>query len=425
MAFSGPVPYDAAMATIPRTRNRSRDFDIVLWGATGFTGRLVAEYLVRNYLGGDTGLRLALAGRTKEKLGKIAAEAGAPQLPILVGDSFDADSLDVIASKTEVLISTVGPYAKYGAQIVAACVRNGTDYCDLTGETHFVRAMIDAHHEQTKKTGARIVHCCGYDSIPSDLGTLMVQEAFKQRHGKHALQVKMAAADVRGAFSGGTIASMMNIIDEMKENPELRKVLGNPYALNPKGVRGPDKRDQTGVRFDKDFNMWTGPFIMAAINTRVVRRSHALMGQPWGSDFQYSEVMGTGRGVKGLSAAVSMAAGVVAFMASLAIPLTRPFVEKRLPSPGEGPSAEVRAKGRFKTLFVALGDGESVRGVVADRRDPGYGSTAVMLSESALCLALQGNELRSQGGVLTPASTMGMHLVERLRAAGMTFHVEG
>jgi len=412
------------MADLPRTRNRSRDFDIVLWGATGFTGRLVADYLVRNYLGGDTGLRLALAGRNKTKLEGIAREVGAPQLPILVGDSFDADSLDAIASKTEVLISTVGPYAKYGAEIVAACVRNGTDYCDLTGETHFVRAMIDAHEEEAKKTGARIVHCCGYDSIPSDLGTLMVQEAFRQRHGKYASKVKMAAVDMRGAFSGGTIASMMNIVDEMKENPSLRKVLGNPYALNPKGVRGPDKGDQAGARFDKDFNMWTGPFIMAAINTRIVRRSHALMGQPWGPDFQYSEVMGTGKGVKGFSGAVSVAGGVVAFMASLAIPLTRPFVEKRLPSPGEGPNAEARAKGRFKTQFVALGDGESVRGVVSDQRDPGYGSTAVMLSEAALCLALQGAELQSAGGILTPATAMGMRLVERLRRAGVTFEVQ-
>jgi len=411
------------MTTIPRTRNRSRDFDIVLWGATGFTGRLVAEYLVRNYLGGDTDLRLALAGRNAEKLAAIANGIGAPQLPILVGDSFDPDSLDAITAKAEVLISTVGPYAKYGANVVAACVRNGTDYCDLTGETHFVRAMIDAHHEEAKKTGARIVHCCGYDSIPSDLGTLMVQKAFRERNGKHASQVKMAAVEMRGAFSGGTIASMTNIVDELKETPSLRKVLGDPYALNPKGIRGPDKGDQSGARFDNDFNMWTGPFIMAAINTRVVRRSHVLMGQPWGEDFRYSEVMGTGRGAKGLASALALAAGVIGFMASLAIPLTRPFVEKRLPAPGEGPSANARAKGRFKTQFIALGDGEPVHGIVADHRDPGYGSTAVMLSEAALCLALQGKDLQTKGGILTPAAAMGMRLVERLRAAGMTFEV--
>jgi len=412
------------MTTLPRTRDRSREFDIVLWGATGFTGRLVADYLVRNYLGSESGLRLALAGRNKEKLGDVANEVGAPQLPILIGDSFDADSLDAIASKAEVLITTVGPYSKYGAEIVAACVRNGTDYCDLTGESHFVRAMIDAHHEEAEKTGARIVNCCGYDSIPSDLGTLMVQEAFKQRHGRYASEVKMAAGEMRGGPSGGTIATMMNVADELKENPSLRKVLGNPYGLNPKGVRGPDKSDQTGVRFDKDFDMWTGPFMMATINTRIVRRSHALMGLPWGEDFRYSEVMSTGKGAKGWSRAVSLTAGIVALIGGVALPFTRPLLEKRLPSPGEGPSKEVRDNGFFKTRLLALGDGQVVRGLVADRHDPGYGSTAIMLSESAMCLVLDGAELEAEGGILTPASAMGMRLVERLRAAGMTFEVQ-
>ncbi|MBW2224508.1 MAG: saccharopine dehydrogenase NADP-binding domain-containing protein [Deltaproteobacteria bacterium] len=412
------------MATLPRTRDRSRDFDIVLWGASGFTGRLVADYLARNYLGGDTGLRLALAGRNKEKLAGIAEEIGAPQLPILIGDSFDAESLNAIASRTEVLLTTVGPYAKYGAELVGACVRNGTDYCDLSGETHFIAAMIDAHEEEAKRTGARIVHCCGYDSIPSDLGTLIVQEAFKQQHGTYASQVKMAAVQMKGAFSGGTIASMLNMVDELKENPGLRKILGNPYALNPKGVRGPDKGDQTGPRFDKDLDMWTGAFIMAAINTRIVRRSHALMGLPWGEGFRYSEVMGTGKGVKGWSAATSITMGLVAFMGSLALPFTRPFVEKRLPSPGEGPSKAARDKGAFKTLFVALGDGKTARAIVSDQRDPGYGSTAVMLSEAALCLALEGAQLPTGGGILTPAAAMGMRLVERLRAAGLTLEVQ-
>jgi short subunit dehydrogenase-like uncharacterized protein len=413
------------MSTLPRKRDRSRDFDIVLWGATGYTGQLVADYLARNYVHGDTGLRLALAGRNEEKVRRVAADIGEPELPILVGDSFDRASLDALASRAEVVISTVGPYAKYGAELVAACVRHGTDYCDLTGETQFVRAMIDAHEEEAKQTGARVVHCCGYDSIPSDLGTLMVQQAFKKRHGKYASEVKMAAVDMRGAFSGGTIASMMNIVDELKENPSLRKVLGDPYALNPKGVRGPDKGDQAGARYDQDLGMWTAPFIMAAINTRVVRRSHALMGLPWGEGFRYSEVMGTGRGAKGLSRALSVAAGVVAFMASLALPFTRPFVEKRLPAPGEGPSEEARKKGRFKTLLVALGDGSAVRGVVSDNRDPGYGSTAVMLGESALCLALEGADLDASGGILTPATAMGTRLIERLRKAGLTLAIEG
>jgi short subunit dehydrogenase-like uncharacterized protein len=413
------------MTTTPRARDRSREFDIVLWGATGFTGRLVADYLARHYLGGDTGLRLALAGRNKEKMEGIVKEIGAPPLPILIGDSFDAESLRAIASRTDVVISTVGPYAKYGAELVAACVGHGTDYCDLTGETQFVRKMIEEHHEEAKRTGARIVHCCGYDSIPSDLGTLMMQEAFKQRHGKYASEVKMAAGEMSGSFSGGTFASMMNILDELKENPKLRKILGDPYALNPEGIRGPDKGDQTGVRYDHDLDMWTAPFIMAAINTRIVRRSHALLGLPWGQNFRYSEVMSTGKGGSGLARAVTFTAGMAAFMGAMAFPLTRPLVEKRLPSPGEGPSEEARAKGHFKTRFVALGDGSTLRGLVADQRDPGYGSTAAMLSESALCLALQGGETRAEGGVLTPASAMGMPLIERLRKAGLTFEVQG
>ncbi len=397
---------------------------MVLWGATGFTGRLVADYLVRNYLHRDTGLRLALAGRNREKLESIANEVGAPQLPILIGDSFNADALNTIAAKADVLITTVGPYAKYGAELVAACVRNGTDYCDLTGETQFMRAMIDAHEEEAKNTGARIVHCCGYDSIPSDLGTLMVQEAFKQRHGRYASEVKVAAGEMSGGLSGGTFAGVLNVVDELKANPSLGKVFGDPYALNPEGIRGLDGRDQSGVRFDKDFDMWTGPFVMASINTRVVRRSHALMGLPWGEGFRYSEVMTTGKGVTGLSRAVAVAGGIIAFMAGLALPITRPLIEKRLPSPGEGPSKEVRDKGFFKTRLIALGDGQTVRGLVADQRDYGYGSTAVMLSEAALCLAFDDEQLPGDGGVLTPATAMGMRLVERLRAAGMTFEVQ-
>jgi len=408
-----------------RTRDRSREFDIVLWGATGFTGRLVADYLVRNYLGGDTGLRLALAGRNEEKLARVANEIGAPQLPILLGDSFDAEALSALAARAEVLITTVGPYAKYGAELVAACVRNGTDYCDLTGETHFVRSMIDAHEEEAKLTGARIVHCCGYDSIPSDLGTLMLQEAFKRRYGRYASEVKLGAGKMKGGLSGGSLASAFTTVDELKQNPSLRKLFSDPYALNPEGTRGSDRRDQNGVRFDKDFDMWTGPFVMAATNTRVVRRSHALMGLPWGKGFRYSEVMTTGRGVTGLSRAVSAAAGIAGFMAGIALPLTRPLLEKRLPSPGEGPSKEVRDAGYFETHLIALGDGQSLRGLVADQRDYGYGSTAVMLSEAALCLVFDGAELPSDGGILTPATAMGMPLVERLRGAGMTFEVQG
>lgn len=415
------------MTTLPRKRDRSREFDIVLWGATGFTGKLVAEYLVRNYIhaeGNAHGLRLALAGRNKVKVDAVAKEIGAPELPVLTGDSFDEDSLDAMASRAEVVITTVGPYAKYGDALVAACVRNQTDYCDLTGEPNFVRDVIDAHEETASRDGTRIVHCCGYDSIPSDLGTLMVQEAMKQRHGSYASEVKLAAGEMSGGPSGGTLATMMNMVDDMKANPKLRRVLGDPYALNPKGVRGPDEGDQRGVRFDKDFDMWTAPFVMAAINTRIVRRSHALLGLPWGDQFRYSEVMSTGKGVTGFQRAAAIAAGVAGFFALVALPITRPMIEKRLPAPGEGPSKEEREKGFFKTRLIALGEGRQVRGIVEGFQDPGYGATAIMLSESALCLALDGAKLESPGGILTPASAMGVRLIERLRSAGMRFEVE-
>jgi short subunit dehydrogenase-like uncharacterized protein len=421
-----PLPYASPMPNLPRTRNRSRDFDIVLWGATGFTGQLVADYLVRNYLHRDGNLaklRLALAGRNQEKLDALAREIGAPELPILIGDSFDGASLDAIASRAEVVISAVGPYAKYGHELVAACVRNATDYCDLTGESNFIRDMIDAHHETARNNGARIVHCCGFDSIPSDLGTLMVQEAMKKLHGKYASEVKMAA-DLKGGPSGGTLATMMNMVDEIKANPSVRKVLGNPYALNPKGVRGPDKSDQTGVRFDHDFDMWTAPFVMAGINTRIVRRSHALMGLPWGKDFRYSEVMSAGKGPKGFTRAVTIAGGIMGFLGLVAFPLTRPIIEKRLPAPGEGPDKEARENGFFKTRLIALGDGNEVRGIVEGYQDPGYGATAIMLSEAALCLALDGANLQSEGGITTPAVAMGMRLIERLRNAGMKFEIQ-
>ncbi|MGB5811892.1 MAG: saccharopine dehydrogenase NADP-binding domain-containing protein [Polyangiales bacterium] len=415
------------MTSTPRTHDRSREFDIVLWGATGFTGQLVADYLVKNYVhkeGNAHGVRLALAGRNQAKVEAVARDIGAPDLPILTGDSFDQDSLDAMASRAAVIITTVGPYAKYGDALVAACVRNGTDYCDLTGETNFVRDTIDAHHETAKENGTRIVHCCGYDSIPSDLGTLMVQEAMKERHGAYAPEVKMAAGEMSGGPSGGTLATMMNMVDDMKANPKLRSVLGNPYALSPKGFRGPDKGDQNGVRFDKDFDMWTGPFVMAAINTRIVRRSHALLGMPWGEQFRYSEVMTTGKGPKGFQRAAAIAGGVAGFFALVALPITRPMIEKRLPAPGEGPSKEAREKGFFKTRLIALGNGQEVRGLVQGFQDPGYGATAIMLSESALCLALDGATLGTEGGILTPASAMGLRLIERLRDAGMKFEVQ-
>jgi len=419
--------------TTPRTRDRSRRFDIVLFGATGFTGQLVAEYLAEHTR--DTDLRWAIAGRNPAKLERVrdsllAINSALDELPILVGDSTDRASLDAIASQTEVVCTTVGPYARYGSDLVASCVAHGTDYCDLTGEVQWIRRIVDTHHEAATRTGARIVHCCGFDSIPSDLGTLMLQDYMERTHGKTCDRVHFLVGRSSGGFSGGTVASMINIMEEIGRDRSVLRIVGNPYALNPEGERrGPDGSDQRGMQYDSVAQVWTAPFVMAAINTRIVRRSNALMDYRYSTDFRYREVMSFPDSPKGALMAAVVTAGLTAFTMGLAIPFTRKLLQRHvLPAPGEGPTREQIENGSFEIRLIGEGtDGSGtarkLMGNVVGVRDPGYGETAKMLSESALCLALQGQELDSPGGVLTPATAMGMTLVERLREAGMTFDV--
>jgi short subunit dehydrogenase-like uncharacterized protein len=417
---------------LPRRRDRSRAHDLVLFGATGFTGALVAEYLARHH--GRSDVRIALAGRDAAKLERVRAsiaaiEPRAAGWPLIVADAHDAAALERVAASAEVVCTTVGPYARYGTQLVGACVRQGTDYCDLTGEPQFIRRMIDAHHEEAQRTGARIVHCCGFDSIPSDLGTLMLQHAMRERHGGHLHWVRCYAGESKGGVSGGTAASMLNAVEEIARDRSVARVLADPYALVPREARGADGPDLRTVRHDADLGMWTAPFVMAQVNTRVVRRSSYLLGDGYGPDFRYSEVMSTGRGAAGLARAVAITAGLGGFMAALAArPLRRVIAERVLPKPGEGPDREARERGYFVMRLIGKGrakDGREVvlRGRVEGKADPGYGETAKMLSESALCLALDGEALEAPGGIRTPASTMGMRLVERLRGAGMIFEV--
>ncbi|MFP2906599.1 saccharopine dehydrogenase family protein [Pyxidicoccus sp. 3LFB2] len=412
----------------------SAEFDVIVWGATGFTGRLVAEYLARNQDAHRA--RWALAGRDIKKLeevrrGLATLTPACAELPLLVADAKDPASLDSLVTRTRVVCTTVGPYARYGNELVAACVRAGTDYCDLTGEVQWMRRMIDAHHEQARTSGARIVHTCGFDSIPSDLGVLMMQEHMREKHGGHLGSVRLYMGPMRGGASGGTVASMLQALDEVAVDRSVRKILGNPRALDPdpRQPRNPAERDVATVRYSQEAGQWTGPFFMASVNTRVVRRSHALLGYPWGREFLYSEVAGYGPGVKGLARATSMTAGLGgAFVALSVKPLRKLLENKVLPAPGQGPSAEDRERGYFVARL--LGEGTSPRtgrevklkGKVGAKGDPGYAATARMLSESALSLAFDANP--AQGGVLTPASCMGMRLVERLRKAGMTFEVE-
>lgn len=409
----------------------TKQFDIVLWGATGFTGQLVAEYLAEH---AGTAVSWAIAGRSRDKLEGVrntlrGINPVLTDLPILIGDSHDRASLEAIVKQTRVVCTTVGPYDKYGNELVEVCVAQGVDYCDLTGEVPWIRKNIEQHHADAQKSGARIVHCCGFDSIPSDLGTLMVQEHAMAHYGRYCDTIKHAFVGASGGVSGGTVASMLTMVEEAAQNPKQRKLLADPYSLVPGTVHDWSEKDQRWSAYDRDFGFWTAPFVMAAINTRIVRRSHALLGYPWGEAFRYSETMRIPGGVTGRVASQGYSAGLQAFTVLAAIGPTRKLLETAvLPKPGEGPSREKQEAGYFKSRLLgfipARGDEPQIRveGTVIGEKDPGYGETAKMLAESALCLA-QGEGERN-GGILTPAAAMGMALVERLREAGMTFSVE-
>ncbi len=403
-----------------------RPFDLVLFGATGFTGKLVAEYLARQR---PRDLRWAIAGRSKDKLEAVRRELGVPDLPLHIVDADDEKALGELAAQTRVVCTTVGPFARHGVVLVRAAARHGTHYCDITGEPQFIRRSIDENHDEAVRTKARIVHCCGYDSIPFDLGVHMLWDHARKRGSKGLRWAKGFAGETKGGMSGGTIASMAALMEEAGRDRDVRRLLADPHGLDP--VRpgrtdDPFEQDQRGVRWDPDIERWTAPFLMATVNTRVVRRSNALVEGHYGERFRYHEAMSMPKGPKGLIAATAVTAALGGFAAALAIPATRKLVTERiLPKPGEGPSKEAREKGYFKARFVAeIEDGEKVRGLVEGTSDPGYGETAKMLGESALCLAKDEAKLPPTAGVLTPASAMGMVLVERLRAASMTFVVE-
>jgi short subunit dehydrogenase-like uncharacterized protein len=416
-----------------------RPFDLALWGATGFTGRLVAERLARRRES-ESPLRWAIAGRNREKLEALRAslEPGhdARDVGILTGDGADRSSLDAIARSARVVASTAGPFSLVGRHLVAACADAGTDYCDITGEPQFVRDMIDLHHARARATGARIVHCCGYDSIPSDLGTLVAQQRMRDAGLGRCASVKAFAGATRGGISGGTIASVLAVLDEAERDPRVRAVLADPYALDPERAEaGPDGPDPAWVTWDPDLACWTGPFMGAAINARVVRRTNALLGYAYGRDFRYSEAALHGRGFAGWAAAAGSSVGLAAAARAARVGPLRSAVAKFFPSPGQGPSQRTRDGGYFAMHFVGVGEDRPLGGgrpkvhvVVRGTSDPGYGETAKMLSETALCLSRDeppGSRGSGTGGVLTPAAAMGLRLVERLRAVGMTFEADG
>jgi short subunit dehydrogenase-like uncharacterized protein len=421
---------NAAMSS--PTLEQEREFDVVVWGATGFTGRLTAESLLERYgLAGE--LRWALAGRNAAKLeavrSEMARETGvnADALPILIANADDAESMRDLARRARVVCTTVGPYALYGNHLVAACAELGTHYCDLTGEVHWIRRMIDTHETAARSSGARIVFTCGFDCIPADMGTYFLQGEMKTRHGVAARAIQYRVKGFKGAASGGTIASMLNMLEEGARDPEVLRVMAEPYSLNPRQERqGPDGPEPTLPAYDADFGEWTAPFVMGAIDTKVVRRTNALLDYAYGRDFRYDEAMLMGAGPAGFAKATGLSLGTGVGMAAMGIGPLRRLIAPRLPAPGEGPSKAEREAGYFDVRLLAHhpnNASHNLRARVTGDRDPGYGSTSKMLAESAVCLAL--DPLESRAGMLTPASAMGDALLLRLQKnAGLTFSIE-
>jgi short subunit dehydrogenase-like uncharacterized protein len=401
-----------------------RTHDLVLFGATGFVGRLLAAYLAEH---APAELRIGLAGRSRAKVEQVRAElpARARDWPVLEADSGNPSSLTALAEATRVLVTTVGPYARYGLPVVEACARAGTHYADLTGEVLFVREAIDGFDALARESGARIVHACGFDSVPSDLATLLLAERAKA-DGAGGLGDVRLVASLKGGFSGGTIDSLRAQVEAVADDRSLRRTLTDPYALSPDRSAEPDTRQppDAGPPARTPDGRWTAPFVMASFNTRIVRRSNALQEWGYGRGLRYSEVMGVGSGPLGAATAVGVTAGLAGALAAMTFAPTRALLDRVLPAPGTGPSEETRDKGWFRMVVdAATEDGRKYRATAAGPGDPGYAATAVMLGESALALALDGDRLPDRVGSLTPATALGDVLVERLRAAGHTYEV--
>src|SRR5579863_513373 len=389
----------------------SSKFDIVVYGATGFTGQLVAEYLAAHYKD-DASLKWAMAGRSLDKLKSVRDAIGAPaDTPLIVADAGDPASLQAMIDQTKSVITTVGPYLLYGNELVAACASSGTDYFDLCGEVPWMRRVIDAHQTTAERSGARIMFSCGYDSLPFELGVFFCQEAAKKAVGAPAARVKGRVRAMKGTFSGGTAASTKAIFDAAAKDQSLLALLRDPFALTP-GFSGPKQPPGNRPVFDEDLQTWLTPFFMANINTRNVHRSNALLGFAYGRDFVYDEMQITGPGEAGEERAKRMMA------------VSNNLASSVVPKPGEGPSREERESGYYDLLFVGIApDGRQVRASVKGDRDPGYGSTSKMIAECAICLLRDTPDVPA--GIWTPGAAMQRKLIKRLvDHAGLTFQVE-
>ncbi|MBS9372363.1 saccharopine dehydrogenase family protein [Rhodococcus sp. B50] len=399
----------------------SRDLDIVVYGATGFVGRLTAAYLAENL---PTGVAVGLAGRSRTKLEKLASDLGT-DWRLIEANADDPDSLTALAESTRVVITTVGPYAVYGLPLVQACAEAGTDYVDLTGEVLFHRESIDRFDDVARRTGARIVHSCGFDSVPSDLGVHALYRAAEADGNLPLTDTTFVLGSFRGGVSGGTIDSLRRQIDAVRKDSTARKIAARPYSLSPDPTREPDLGRQNDFAFvdgksvAPELSGRLAPFVMASYNTRIVRRSNALRDWSYGRRFRYREVMSVGSSPLSPVLAGLVGLGTGALAAGLSFPPTRFVLDKLLPAPGEGPSEKTRENGYFTVdLYASTESGARYTARFGAQGDPGYKATAVMLAESALSLALGGDALHAGGGVLTPAVAFGDVLVERLRAAG-------
>ena len=396
-----------------------REYDIIVWGATGFTGRLVVDYMAEQHA--NSNLKWAVGGRNPQKLQQMLAGR---DVAMVTADSGDEASIEALVRKTRVILTTVGPYARYGSSLVAACAKHGTDYCDLTGEVHWMREMITAYQEEARATGARIVHTCGFDSIPSDLGVYFLQKHMLSTHGVPARQIKYRPRAFSGGFSGGTIDSMIAMMEKAREDKSIRTKLADPYVLNDT-QRGLDGPDRLSAYYDEDFDSWVGPFVMGSVNTRVVRRSAELLNGLYGRDFQYNEGVLSGKGAGGFLGATGTGVGTGVFVGAASVSFTRGLMQKFLPKPGEGPSDDAINNGYYDIELFGqhpTDSNKNVRVRVKGDKDPGYGSTSKMIAESALALAQ--DDLPVSGGFWTPASAMGDQLLARLpQSAGVTFEV--
>ena len=387
--------------------NKIKEYDFVVYGATGFTGKLVVEYLVHKY-SNNSQIKWALAGRNLEKLESVAASKNVPEgTGLLEVDSNHIASIEEMISKTKCVLTTVGPYQLYGNDIVSACAKSGIDYVDLCGEPGWMHEKINELTETARETGSRIVFSCGFDSIPFDLGVLFLQNEVTRRYGKPSVNVRGRVKEMNGEFSGGTAASLGATMAALKEKPELFTVLANPFSLS-NGFAGPDQPADNKPIFDDKLDTWVAPFFMAPINTKNVHRSNALMNHMYGKDFCYNEMWVMGPGDDGKAAADFI---------SSSNPLSN------APKPGEGPSRESRENGNYDILFCGDINDESVHVSVVGDMDPGYGSTSKMIAESAICLVKECEDLN--GGIYTPAPSMGTKLIKRLQDnAGLTFKIE-